>query len=421
MSRREVTQKHNIRTGSSLERIQFNVNSATKTLILTPSLEMANEELLKRRKVNSKRKLNGEKCSKGAVVLWKPQQHWSSRDIHMIKLHLENWVLRLLNKLLFWDLGLVSLCFVEDNVRLQENNARLKKENHFLSRRMKIAYLDQYEIERRLKKFPWLPRNSNAYITYVESTRSSVGNFEWDKLPSDVAVYITEFLSIDELFDLRGLSSLFYEIFYSLDYVSDCWRVIWLSKRGRKFTKLLDMGSEYTCKTFTQDDFQAVNASNFPKLEELCLNDYSNLRFVQSLPNLRGLEITLKEVDDLRYISDVNFPALEALICCNDYLETSQGQNHNCVQYFSGHKNLTKFTFCSWSWRSSWEEIRELNKARFPQLRTVGVVETDYATAAEVLEYLQHQDIKFTRNYSECWINQGDPESDIESQVSCLN
>jgi len=287
-------------------------------------------------------------------------------------------------------------------------------EKHIPSRREKIVHLDQFEIEQRLKKFPWLPRNTNAYTVTIESAQIRKGKFEWEKLPTDVARFILDFFRDEELFHLRGLSTFFYRAFYRQKKNIDYARVTWLARRGRKFTKLLEM--EFDSKECTENDFQVVLASNFPSLVELSLVSYSNLRIMvmESHLNLRGLKINLQEIDDLQFISDVNFPALEALVCSTEEMK-SEADNFNCIRHFTGHKNLRKFTFFDRS--PSLEEIRGLNKLKFPRLRLVVAVEDE--TEENILEYLQQQDIEYTHDFSKTWIFEYD-DLDSDCEECCL-
>jgi len=289
-------------------------------------------------------------------------------------------------------------------------------EKHIPSRREKIVHLNQFEIEQRLKKFPWLPRNTNAYTVTEESAQIRKGEFEWEKLPTVVARFILDFFRDEELFNLRGLSTFFYRAFYLQKKNIDYARVSWLARRGRKFTKLLKL--KFDSKQCTENDLQVVLASSFPSLVELFLASYSNLRIMvmQSHLNLRGLKINLQEIDDLQFISDVNFPALEALVCSTEEIK-SEAENFNCIRHFTGHKNLRKFTFDDR--RPSLEEIRGLNKLKFPRLRLVGAVllDSEDETEENILEYLKPQDIGYTHNFGRTWIV--DDESDYSDFGEC--
>jgi len=338
----------------------------------------------------------------GTVAVSKSQKKQSLLNLDMSKLLLENQRLKLeskyrteLHTMEKDALKLVTELRTENRLHKQEI-IRLEKENHALrSRRENHAGLDQSEIERRLQTFPWLPIYANKK-DQAQSTQSSKGNIEWTEFPTDLAFSILKFLPDEDLFVLRGLSTLFYEAFYSQEDNVDCERCIWLAKRGRKFANLKFI---HAFDDFTWKEFRVLGPSNFPKLEVLWLEN-SSPRLMKSHPNLRELQFTAHEYDDLQWVSYKKFPALEVLIF--SWEEDLFEDHPNRVEHLPEHKNLTHFgfDFCE----ASLEEIKELTKEKFPRLRTVGITE-NVGQVPEVLDYLQQQGIEFTDDIKKLSLN----------------
>jgi len=275
--------------------------------------------------------------------------------------------------------------------------SRLEKENNALRFRDCRVGLDKCEVNRRLKKFPWLPIHAQEEKTQVQSSQSSKANFEWQHLPTDVTFKILKYLQDEDLFVLRGISTQFYEAFYSQEDFVDCERCIWLAKRGRRFVNLKFI---HAFDDFTWKEFRVLGPSNFPKLEVLWLEN-SSPRLMKSHPNLRELQFTAHDYDDLQWVTDKKFPALEVLIFSME--EDIFEENANRMVHLLGHKSLTHFgfDFCE----PSLEEIKELTKAKFPQLRVVGI-SGEVAAVPEVLDYLSLQGFEFTDNIKQLSINQ---------------
>jgi len=271
--------------------------------------------------------------------------------------------------------------------------SRLEKENNALRFRDSRVGLDKCEVNRRIKKFPWLPIHAQEEKT----SQSRKANFEWQDLPTDVNFKILKYLQDEDLFVLRGISTQFYEAFYCQDDFVDCERCIWLAKRGRRFANLKFI---HAFDDFTWKEFRVLGPSNFPKLEVLWLEN-SSPRLMKSHPNLRELQFTAHDYDDLQWVTDKKFPALEVLIFSME--EDIFEENANRMEHLMGHKSLKHFgfDFCE----PSLEEIKELTKAKFPQLQVVGIT-GEVGQIPEVLDYLSLQGFEFTDNIKQLSINQ---------------
>jgi len=399
------TGKRNSKTGSGSLKVHANEDSATKKRSWNPSQEMTEGKLLKRQKVDSTERLeHGDKWSRGAMVVSKSQKNQLHRNTDMSELLLENQRLKLeskytneLHKMEKDALKLVTELRTENRL-LKKEITRLEKENHtHRSRRENHGGLEKSEIERRLRTFPWLPLFTSEDKTETQSTQSSKGIIEWKEFPTDLAFSILKLLPDEDLFVLRGLSTQFYEAFYSQEDHVDCERCIWLAKRGRKFANLKFI---HAFDDFTWKEFRVLGPSNFPKLEILWLEN-SSPRLMKSHPNLRELQFTAHEYDDLQWVSEKKFPALEVLIFSTE--EDLFEDHPNRVEHLPGHKNLTRFgfDFCE----PSLEEIRELTKAKFPRLRTVAIA-GEVGPIPEVLDYLQARGIECTDNIKKLSVNQ---------------
>jgi len=404
MHLKEAAGKRNVKTGSGVHKVNESEEVLIKKRCWTSSQEKADEKLLKRQKVEStERVAHGENWPVGKAVLGNFQKTKSVLNIEVSKLMLENQRLKLeskyrtdLHAMETDALKLVTELRTENRL-LKKEISRLEKENHsLLSRRESHGGLDKNEIKRRLKTFPWLPIYSSKQ-DQSQSTLSSKGNIQWKELPTNVAFSILKLLPDEDLFVLRGLSTQFYEAFYGQEDHVDCERCIWLAKRGRKFVNLKFI---HAFDDFTWKEFRVLGQSHFPKLEVLWLEN-SSPRLMKSHPNLRELQFTAHEYDDLQWVSDKKFPALEVLIfSTEDDLFEDQP---NRLQHLPGHKNLTHFgfDFCE----PSVEEIRELTKVKFPRLRIVGI-NGEVGQVPEVLEYLQQAGIEFTDNIKNLSLNQ---------------
>jgi len=405
MPQKEPAGKQNIKIGSGVHKINVSTCTPMKKRSWTPIQEIADEKLLKRQKVESTGSLKkGENWSKRAVVVSGSLESQPFRNLDVNYLLLENERLKLeskyrneLHKVEKDALKLVTELRTENRL-LKKEIARLEKENNSLrSRRESHRGLEKSEIERRLKTFPWLPIYASDDKTQIQSTQSREGNIEWKEFPTDLAFSILKLLPDEDLFVLRGLCTQFYEAFYSQEDYVDCERCIWLAKRGRKFVNLKFI---HAFDDFTWKEFRVLGPSNFPKLEVLWLEN-SSPRLMKSHPHLRELQFTAHEYDDLQWVSDKKFPALEVLIFSTE--EDLFDDHGNRVEHLPGHKNLTHFgfDFCE----PSLEEIRELTKEKFPRLQIVGIT-GEVGQVPEVLDYLQQQGIEFTDNIKKLSLNQ---------------
>jgi len=404
MPQKEPAGKH-IETGSDVHTVNISKNTAAKKRSWTPSHELGDEKLLKRQKLESTGNLKqGENRSKRTMVVSKSLENQSFGNKDLNDLLLENERLKLeskyrneLHKVEKDALKLVTELRTENRL-LKKEITRLEKENNALrSRRENHGGLEKSEIERRIKTFPWLPIHTSDDKNQIQSTQSSKGNIEWKEFPTDLAFSILKLLPDEDLFVLRGLSTQFYEAFYSQEDYVDCERCIWLAKRGRKFANLKFI---HAFDDFTWKEFRVLGPSNFPRLEVLWLEN-SSPRLMKSHPNLRELQFTAHEYNDLQWVSDKKFPALEVLIFSTE--EDLFEDHGNRVEHLPGHKNLTHFgfDFCE----PSLEEIRELTKDKFPRLRIVGIT-GEVGQVPEVLDYLQQQGIEFTDNIKKLSLNQ---------------
>jgi len=397
--------RQNLKTGSNVHIVDVKEDVVTKKRSWTQSKEMANQKLPKRQRAESTGRLkHNDNWLKTTVLVNTSQKKLSPRQMTMSELLLENQRLRLegkyrneLHKIEKETLKLETELRTENRL-LKKEIARIDKENHTLrSRRENQGGLGKSEIERRLKNFPWLLIYTRKDKTKVQSLQSKKGNIEWNELPCNVAFAILKLLPDEDLFVLRGLSTQFYEAFYSQEDHVHCERCIWLAKRGRKFANLRFI---HAFAEFTWKEFRVLGPSNFPNLEVIWLEN-SPPRLMKPHPHLRELQFIANEYDDLQWVSAKKFPALERLIYSTD--EEMYEDHMNRVSYLPEHKNLTHFgfDFCE----PSLEEIRELTKARFPKLHTMGIT-GEAGEVPEVLQLLQLHGIHFTDNIKEVSLNQ---------------
>jgi len=282
-----------------------------------------------------------------------------------------------------------------ENMLLKQEISKLEKDNNNLrNRRDNHGGLAKVEVDRRRKKFPWLPIPTLEEKTQTQSKQNRKTKIT--DLPADLTLKILKCLSDEDLFVLRGLSTQFYEAFYSQEDLVDCERCIWLAKRGRKFANLRFI---HAYDDFTWKEFRVLGPSNFPKLEILWLEN-SSPRLMKSHHYLRELWFTAHDYDDLQWVSDKKFPALEVLIFS---MEEDLFDDHpNRVRHLPNHKSLINFgfDFCD----PSLEEVKELTKSKFPRLRRVAIA-GEVIQVPEILEYLQQQGIEFTDNIKKLSIN----------------
>lgn len=351
----------------------------------SPSHMMADENSLKRQKIDSARKFPWV-VDTMELLLENQRLKQENQRIELEScLKLENQRLKLESR------HAIELFKKESNSQrfvielLQKNITKLEHQVDTNRPQLeKHEGLEISNIERRLK-FPWLS------VYHSKVTPSGKGEISWEELPTNIVFFILEFLTDDNLFVLRGLSTQFYEAFYCQKKVLiDCERAIWLAKRGRKFTNLVGfvpggLDGSTDDMTFTRHDFRALNEFTFPKLAVVWLTNYTDFSYMKSHPNLRELRMTLECEEDLKYVSDSNFPLLEVLIV------DGFGE---CILYLPGHKRLTHIVFDNC--RPDLDDIMELKESKFPQLRTVGII--GKLPAPGVLDYLQQQSINFSAN-----------------------
>jgi len=358
LKKKAIGEKY-IRVSYGLKKVVVKEDVASKKRSLTPSKEIADEKLPKRQKVSS-----------------------------INELLLENKYLKLeikyLNELYTKANDALKLA-TGFNRYLETENSRLRKENkNFGSGSGKYGGRDKSDIDRRALKFPWLPIYKGE-VRKAESKQCRKENVGWEDLPSAVAFFILDFLGDEDLFIFRGINTQFYEAFYSQNLRVDWERVLWLAKKGRKFKNL-----KYLCikaeQELTRSDLRALNRLNFPELEALVLNKFSNLKFIGPHHNLRELCFIAQESDDLMYISDRKFPALQILI--------SQQLNSDVsiqLEELKEHASLKFLGFCNWE--PSVAAIRHLTKAKFPKLTAVGVSGTEVTT--QLLDSIKQQGLEF--------------------------
>jgi len=283
-----------------------------------------------------------------------------------------------------------------ENRLLKQEICRLEKDNNaFRCRRDIPGRLKKREIERRQKKFSWLPFYARDA---GHPSQNGEVNFEWKDLPSDVTFAILKMLSDEELFVLRGLCTQFYEAFYCQEDHVDCERCIWLAKRGRKFANLKFI---LALNDFTWKEFRVLGPSNFPKLEVLWLGNSSPGLMVPHA-NLKELQFTALDYDDLQWVSDKQFPSLEVLIFTPEE-DLFEEEHPNRLRLLPGHKNLVRLGLGFLE--PSLEEIQQLTSVKFPRLKTVGF-SGDLGDVPEVCEYLQKVGIEFTNNIEKLSTNQ---------------
>jgi len=286
-----------------------------------------------------------------------------------------------------------------ENRLLKQEICRLKKDNiAFRCGRETPGRLKKCEIERRQKKFPWLPFYARNEELSGQPLQKGKVNFEWKDLPSDVTFAILKMLSDEELFVLRGLCTQFYEAFYCQEDRVDCERCIWLAKRGRKFANLKFI---LALNDFTWKEFRVLGPSNFPKLEVLWLGN-SSPRLMVPHANLKELQFTALDYEDLHWVSDKKFPSLEVLIFTPEE-DLFEEEHPNRLRLLSGHKNLVRLGLGFLE--PSLEEIQQLTSVKFPRLKTVGFP-GDLEDVPDVFEYLQKVGIEFTNNIEKLSTNQ---------------
>jgi len=286
-----------------------------------------------------------------------------------------------------------------ENRLLKQEICRLEKDNNaFRCRRDTPGRLEKCEIDRRQKKFPWLPFYARDDELLGQPLQKGKVNFEWKDLPSDVTFAILKMLSDEELFVLRGLCTQFYEAFYCQEDHVDCERCIWLAKRGRKFANLKFI---LALNDFTWKEFRVLGPSNFPKLEVLWLGNSSPGLMVPHA-NLKELQFTALDYDDLQWVSDKQFPSLEVLIFTPEE-DLFEEEHPNRLRLLPGHKNLVRLGLGFLE--PSLEEIQQLTSVKFPRLKTVGF-SGDLGDVPEVCEYLQKVGIEFTNNIEKLSTNQ---------------
>jgi len=396
--------RQDLKTGAPVDNVDVKEDVVAKKRNWISSKEMANQKLPKRLRIESTGRLEHDgRYPKKTVLVHKCQKKLTPRQMTRSELLLENQRLRLeskykneLHKLEKDKLKMVIELRTENRL-LKKEVARIDKENQKLrSRRENHWGLGKREIERRRKNFPWLPIYTSEDKTKVQSSQSKKGSIEWDGLPSNVASAILNLLPDEDLFVLRGLSTQFYDAFYSQEDHVHCERCIWLAKRGRKFANLRFI---HAFDEFTWKEFRVLGPSNFPNLEVIWLEN-SSPRLMKPHPQLREVQFIAREYDDLQWVSEKKFPALEILIFSTD--DEMYGDHMNRLSYLPDHKNLTHFgfDFCE----PSLEEIRELTKARFPKLHTMGIT-GEAGDVPEVLQLLQLHGIHFTDNIKEFSLN----------------
>lgn len=280
-----------------------------------------------------------------------------------------------------WEMETLKL---RTKIELLENEIRsLKKETSTV----RFRGLNKSEVNRRRRKFPWLPLNliGDKAGTHSTQRRKVVG---WKDVPTDVIFHIFQFIPFEDLFDLRGLNTQFYEGFYNIDGVpedSDM-LIIRLAKHGRRFTNI----SILKCDILSLADTRAIGSTTFPQLQKLFLW-MSCPRGLKINPKLWELRFCAKTWRDIKFVTPLKFPALEYIILYHE--ETTEWEQCNRVANLPGHKSLVAFCFdcCR---PPSLEEVREFTNAKFPALQTVGVHPDAGPVAPEVVDYLQRQGIE---------------------------
>lgn len=399
-----MTNQENIakKSGSTSPAVNQSVLTPSRVVCtkraLTPSKLKVADKRIKRQRLGSTDRLvtTCEKKKKGRVALVKAQRDFLSNKGKLILDNQRLWLERK-HRTELHEVEKNALILETElrtvNRLLQQENTRLLKENKTLRLNSCHRGLEKCEIERRRKVFPWLQHyaRERVFTQYAQSRKTRIG---WKDLPDELAGTILKLLSDEDLFVLRELNTKFYEAFYSQGESVDCERCIWLAKRGRKFVNLKFINA---FDVFTWKEFRVLGPSHFPNLEVLWLES-SPPRLMKSHPNLKELQFTAHDHEDLQWVSDKKFPSLEVFIL---FMEDDLfDENPNRLRYFAGHKNLVHigFAFCD----PSLVEIREFTKAKFPKLRAVGITGE---VNPEVLDYLQQQDIEFTDSIKEISIN----------------
>jgi len=234
--------------------------------------------------------------------------------------------------------------------------------------------------------FPWLPIYRGE-IKITQPSQDRKGNIAWKEFPNDVVLSIFEFLDDDDLFFCRGLNTQFYTAFYSQKDVVNCTRAIWLARKGRRFTNLRALGF-FQDNNLTCPNYRALSRLNFPSLEGLWLEG-GDIGCLGGHYYLRKLRFRANAADDLQWISDRRFPALETLIYAG--FDNSENQ----VEHLPGHKSLTEFVFQTS--KPSLEQIEELTNDKFPKLNTVGVHDID-VLAPQVLDLIKQKGFEFANH-----------------------
>jgi len=282
-------------------------------------------------------------------------------------------------------LELVTQLRIETRLWRHKTN-RLEKEINAC--RLKLdrrAGLKKCEISRRLQKFPWLKKTLQSVQT--------IENSEWEDLPTDITFEILRFLQEEDLFVLRGLSTQFYEAFYSQENYVHYGRCFRLAKRGRRFANLKFIAHSFDC---IKGMCTIFGPDNFPKLEVLSLFNLSP-RDMKPHPNIRHLRFYANELDDLKGVTDEKFPALKVLLVTVS--PDRSWENANRFMHLPGHKSLTHFGFWQYSEPLTLMEIKVLTKVKFPQLRVLAICMGE--TLPQVVHYVSQQNFEFFEHIGE--------------------
>jgi len=232
-----------------------------------------------------------------------------------------------------------------------------------------------------------LPHKSSMTVQ-----RRKIHQFEWLRIvkfpefPDDLMRYILSYLNDDDRFRLRGLSFLFYELYYC-QHVNQRTtpfndeRAIRLAKRGRRFMMIEHLQTRYS--GIRRADLQFISPYTFPRLKSFYSYKRLNGSELNKLrhPGLVQLSIILETQSLAQIISEQRFPRLELLAV--DFRRRLPP-----LGAINPHSTLKKLTILKAKLEANF--FKSVSRENFPKLQTIEIESRISVSDAEFLN-LQRQ------------------------------
>jgi len=217
--------------------------------------------------------------------------------------------------------------------------------------------------------------SNDIYQKDIKEKRRRKHKFEWlrvikfPEFPDDLMRYILSYLNDNDRFKLRGLSSLFYELYYyqrvherTKPFKDE--RAIRLAKRGRRFMMVEHLQTHFD--GISRSDLQFISPYNFPRLKSfysykrLNGSEFHRLRH----PGLVRLSVILENPRLTQSITEQRFPKLEEL-------DLDYRRRVPPLRAINPHSSLKKLTIFKSQLEANF--LKSISREHFPELLSITI------------------------------------------------